>query len=200
MKTVIHANAKQLRAALITAAVKDSRQILNGVHVEATKNFTRIVSIDSHRGSLQLHSANNELHENKIVSFTVPPDVIKSLSKTTINIRFESDNLHEWALIADNTIANFKAVGAQYPDWRKVFPQNQEDIETPAQYNLDYLADFAKMGKILGVKFAQMQTNIHQNASGAGIVTISGIPNFLGVVMPLRADKKPELHKNLFND
>ena len=77
MKTIIHSNSDQLRASLLTAATKDIRYYLNGVCIEASPTYTRLISTDGHRASIQGFKVENTIE--KEIQFIVPFETLKML-------------------------------------------------------------------------------------------------------------------------
>ena len=96
MKTIIHSNSDQLRASLLTSAQKDIRYYLCGVCIEATPTYTRLISTDGHRASIQGFKVENTI--GKEIQFIVPAYILKLLKSKDTFVIFESDDLINWTM------------------------------------------------------------------------------------------------------
>lgn len=82
-------------------------------------------------------------------------------------------------------------IDGTFPDWRKVVP-SIESMTSPAStvaFNVDYLQRFAQVARILGAaKFGNVEC--YPQPGGPWLVRVYQCADFLGVVMPLREEKK----------
>lgn len=200
MKTIIHSNSDQLRASLLTSATKDIRYYLCGVCIEASPTYTRLISTDGHRASIQGYKLENTIERE--IQFIVPFDTLKMLKPKDTFVKFESEDHINWTMITKNFSVNFKVVEGKFPDWRRIVPKDSEQLGTPAQFNVEYLADFGKASKILGLDSKYQNVFIKHNGENTTEVRLN-CSNYLGIIMPVRADviKKdiPELDSGLIN-
>jgi hypothetical protein len=72
-------------------------------------------------------------------------------------------------------------IDGSFPDWRRVIPKPTER-DTVRAFNGEYVKAFGKHMTLRGA-----------DAASAHLIEISGEPNFLGVLMPMRADSKGKL-------
>ena len=198
MKTIIHSNSDQLRASLLTAATKDIRYYLCGVCIEASPTYTRLISTDGHRASIQGYKVENTIERE--IQFIVPFDTLKMLKPKDTFVKFESEDYINWTMTTKNFSVNFTIVDGKFPDWRRILPKDSEQLGTPAQFNVEYLADFGKASKILGFGSDFQNVFIKHNGENTTEVRLNS-SSYLGIIMPIRAEmiKKdiPELDSDL---
>ena len=167
-------NAKMLRDALNTAATKDIRYYLNGVFVEVTPGFTRIISTDGQVMSIQGHKND---HSGDKFTVLIPNDTIKALDKKMRAYELKNEG-STW--IIHNQI--FTPMDGRFPDWRRILPDlstMRHDAEIAHQFQPDNIAKFAKI--------AGKETLVIENAS-TSVVRILGRSDFIGVLMSLRPE------------
>ena len=185
MKTIIHSNSDQLRASLLTAATKDIRYYLNGVCIEASPTYTRLISTDGHRASIQGFKVENTIE--KEIQFIVPFETLKMLKSKDTFVTFESDDLINWTMKTLTLNVNFVAVEGKFPDWRRIVPKDSEQLGQPAQFNVEYLADLGKAAKILGLGSNYQNVFIKHNGENTTEVRLNS-SSYLGIIMPVRAE------------
>lgn len=140
---------KQLKAALLFAAVKDVRYYLNGVYFDK-RGY--IVATDGHRAIAI------ETPLDIAESFIAPSGLIEKALKVSdkgnefIELEVEfSTGYNSQATIKMDGIKDF-GIDGKYPDWQAVIPvkANQADyVQTPALLNPDYNMDAVKASLIL---------------------------------------------------
>lgn len=185
MGNIIHVKQSTLDALLLIAGKKDIRHYLNGLRIEWTPEYTRVIGCDGCRLAIKI-----ENHENQgSGAVTIPRDVVERLPKRAsiaalVSITNAGDN---WAILAGGATINFQDSGDQYPDWRRITHGLKTSGEA-AGYNLDFLQSFEKAGAIIGGGKLRVgnRTRVHHNGSQAALVTLDGIDGFAGVVMPLK--------------
>jgi len=195
MKT-IYAHADQLRAALLTSAVKDIRYYLNTVLVEASGNYTRIVSTDGHRMSVMGNANENSINQNELLSFMVPTNIVKLInSKVKMVIFTFNEETNIWTMKSNSISVNFKPGEGKYPDWRRVLRTKNLDLENakPVHFNPEYLMDFVKQAKILGCHKNNLCPFIDTiNDTESGRITFQGLANYVAICMPVRVIRNGE--------
>lgn len=177
----------QLKAILNLASKQDICYYLCGVFVEYNSTTTRLVVTDGHKlGIFNHHSGDNQ----GAGSLIIPRGVIENLPKTgkidTLLIFTKCDgNATGWTITAANTQIVFQQIEGVYPDYRRVCQFTTDG--TPANFNYEYLTQFLKVQHLLGgSKTATL--NLYQNGNSSALVRLSGVDNFVGVIMPMRAD------------
>lgn len=146
-----------LQAALITAPKKDIRYYLNGVYISQNK----LVSTDGHR----LFAYDLEGAE-EFEPFIIPRESIETLSRSlsakdrkTAQVEISGDKL-VYKMAYSKTAVNFEPIDGRYPDFERVIPAKYEP-SIHGSYRWQYMADFAKISKLLGCKLglARLLTN-----------------------------------------
>ncbi|AIS48158.1 DNA polymerase III subunit beta family protein [Burkholderia pseudomallei] len=184
---IVHVTGAALKAALLHAAKNDIRYYLNGICIEAHEKETRVIATDGHRAAVVRVSAEN-VDVTPRTRFIIPRATVESMkvSKAALKhpIAIEGPNdSGEYRATGGFGVAIFQAVEGVFPDYRRVIPETTSG--KLAQYNPAYLADMAKAAELLGHKFSYVE----HNGDGPARVTIPKYPDFVGVVMPVRADK-----------
>lgn len=165
-----------LKAALLAAGKQDVRQYLNGVLIEASAAETRVVGLNGVLGCvLRLESVNDTIAE-----IVVPRDVIEAAIKAKRHqTEFEQLDGEHWMM---NGTHRFKPVDGKFPQYRRVYAREVSG-EPSRGLNPEQFSLFGKMAVALGTKPAAVTT--HHNSRGAAMITIEGMPEFAGVIMPL---------------
>lgn len=165
------------------AGKDDTRAYINGVFVENHDGFAIYVGTDGHR-----LCARRIEHEDikPIGNFTIPHDVLQQWK-----FKPKDDDLRATltqqpdgsCIISDGSAARmFKPVEGTYPEWRRVASVRASG--EMGQYNWDYMIDFVKMGKALGLGHPRLMPN----GIGPALVTFGKDEYAYGVLMPMRAD------------
>ena len=176
----------QLKALLTLAPKSDIRYYLCGVFVEYNATPTRLVVTDGHKlGILNHHSEDNR----GAGSLIIPREVIENLPKAgktdAILIFTKEEKQGYWKLNNYGTQTIFAQIEGTFPDYRRVCQFTTDG--TVANYNYEYLVQFLKVQHLLGgSKTATL--NLYQNGNSSALVHLAGVDNFVGVVMPMRAD------------
>ncbi len=185
-----------LRAALLFTAEKDLRYYLCAVLVEATKTTTRVTATNGHVGAAHQSAQENELDEGEhSFSILIPREVVKLIGKvnkedSVLPLVLEP-NGDDGFLIRDMASAirlGFDPVIAKYPDLTKVIPKKANGEH--AQYNPAYVGLMAKAATALGS--APHHVTFRHNGVGPGLAIVTGIREFVAVVMPMRSDADGE--------
>jgi DNA polymerase-3 subunit beta len=175
MRIVIKKNV--LQAMSILASKKDVRYYLNGVCVIATENHVRYVATDGHiLGLYQQDYAEGE--EKALGSLIIPNETIAKLIKDADIILDQING--QWVVGAQL----FTPIDGKFPDYQRVLPRGEISNEV-AQFNPDFITRFQKVGKLLAKNAVP---TIAHNGGASALVDI-GLPNFVGVMMPIRTEK-----------
>ena len=176
----------QLKALLTLAPKSDIRYYLCGIFVEYNATTTRLVVTDGHKlGILNHHSEDNQ----GIGSLIIPREVIENLPKAgkidPLLIFTKEEKQGYWKITGMGIQTIFAQIEGTYPDYRRVCQFTTDG--TVANYNYEYLTQFLKVQHLLGgSKTATL--NLYQNGNSSALVHLAGVANFVGVVMPMRAD------------
>ena len=188
----IYAQLNAIKAINHLAATKDIRFYLNGILIEATKTHTTLVATDGHVLGVYKNEEENEIPEETKFEFILPNDTLKNLKSAIIkgeliSLEFEPDETSKVNSVIIKSLSitlTTQTIDAKFPDWRRVLPR--ETTNELGHYNPELPARFIKVAKEFGKKPDNI--NLHQNGTSAAALTIEGIQNFLGVVMPIRND------------
>jgi DNA polymerase-3 subunit beta len=176
----------QLKALLTLAPKSDIRYYLCGIFVEYNATTTRLVVTDGHKlGILNHHSEDNQGAGTVII----PREVIENLPKAgkidPLLIFTKEEKAGYWKITGMGIQTIFAQVEGKFPDYRRVCQFTTDG--TVANYNYEYLTQFLKVQHLLGgSKTATL--NLYQNGNSSALVHLAGVDNFVGVVMPMRAD------------
>ncbi len=168
-----------LQGMTILASKKDIRYYLNGVLVDVSPTWVRLVATDGHLlGLFQQH----EGVDGEPVQIIIPNEVIAKLNKKAGDHWLRQDAEGKWSI--DNI--GFVPLDGKFPDYMRVIPKEELSNQV-AQFNPEFIGRFAKVAKTVArVKIPIVQ--ITHNGQSSALVDI-GIPDrFIGVVMPLRLE------------
>ena len=177
-----------LKALVLLAAKKDIRYYLCGVNVEFSPSITRVVATDGHKLGVYQVGAQNGGYG----SFIIPADVITALPKTgsydpELTFTKCDGNATGWTItgLPNGGQRVFEQIDGNFPDYRRVCSFKTDGLA--ASYNPEYLMQFLKVQHLLGGS-KKCIPNIYQSKTTAGLVTLASVPEFYGVVMPMKTD------------
>lgn len=176
-----------LKALLLLAAKKDIRYYLVGVNAEFSPSVTRIVATDGHKLGLHQAGAQNVGHGALII----PADVINALPKTGTYdpeltfIKCEGPGAWEIVGLPNNGRIVFQEVDGKFPDYARIMTAKTDGLA--ASYNPEYLMQFLKVQHLLGGS-KKCTINLYQSGVSSALVTLADVPEFYGVIMPMRTD------------
>jgi DNA polymerase-3 subunit beta len=190
MTTIINLKQSTLDAMLLIAGKKDVRYYLNGVSLEWNHEKTRAIGCDGCALGVVSQFIEGNEGEGSII---LPRDVIERLPKRPKNDAIVSitctgvGDSKKWAIVTGGVVINFTPCDAQYPDWRRITHGLKTSGEA-AGFNVDYLVAFEKAGVIMGGGKLRVgsRLRLHHNGRDGALVTLDGLPDFAGVVMPLK--------------
>lgn len=176
----------QLKALLTLAPKSDIRYYLCGIFVEYNATTTRLVVTDGHK----LGVLNHHIEDNQGAgSLIIPREVIENLPKAgkidPLLIFTKEEKQGYWKITGMGIQTIFAQIEGTFPDYRRVCQFTTDG--TPANFNYEYLTQFLKVQHLLGGGKCQT-LNLYQNGNARALVTLAGVDNFVGVVMPMRAD------------
>jgi DNA polymerase-3 subunit beta len=176
-----------LKAMVLLAAKKDIRYYLCGVYLEFSPSITRVIATDGHKLGLHQAGAQNWGHGSLII----PADVITALPKTgsydpeLTFIKCEGPGAWEIVGLPNNGRIVFQEIDGRFPDYQRVCSFKTDGL--PASYNPEYLMQFLKVQHLLGGS-KKCTINLYQSGKSSALVTLAGVPEFYGVIMPMRTD------------
>ena len=178
----------QLKAMLNLAAKQDIRYYLCGVFVEFNQTTTRLVATCGHKLGVLNHSSEDNQGASALI---IPREVIENLPKTgkfdlELTITKCPINHASWTIvIPGGTQIVFQQIEGSFPDYRRVC--NFKTSGEAASFNYEYLVQFLKVQKLLGGSKTNT-VNLYQNGTSGALVTLAGVDNFAGVIMPQRSE------------
>lgn len=178
----------QLKAMLNLAAKQDIRFYLCGVFVEFNQQTTRLVATCGHKMGLLNHPSQDNQGASALI---IPREVIENLPKTgkfdpELTITKFDGNATGWTIvIPGGTQIVFQQIEGSFPDYRRVC--NFKTSGEAASFNYEYMVQFLKVQHALGGSKTNT-VNLYQNGTSGALVTLAGVDNFAGVIMPIRSD------------
>lgn len=174
----------QLKAMLNLAAKQDIRFYLCGVFVEFNQQTTRLVATCGHKLGVLNHPSEDNQGAGSLI---IPREVIENLPKAgkfdpELTITSE-DKEGFWKISAAGTQTIFAEIDGKFPDYRRVCQFTTDG--TAASFNYEYLVQFLKVQHALGGSKGST-LNLYQNGNSSALVHLEGVPNFAGVIMPMR--------------
>ncbi|MCI0560916.1 MAG: hypothetical protein MN733_20720 [Nitrososphaera sp.] len=181
--TTITVPAEYIHALKLFCAQKHNMlYYLIGIYLEIFGTEARLVATDGHRLGI-FRIQNTGLSLTKRMTAIIPSDLLKDIKpKGTVAITLKQDQTITVEYAGKITMG--KAINARYPNYRGVIPHNTSG--NVAQFNADYLADFARASCILDGKKASRQPVILHNGESAALVYV-GNENFIGLIMSRRS-------------
>ncbi len=187
------------------AATADIRYYLNGLRIEAAKDRPGVylAATDGHRLSV-IYDATGQIHgdDDRGVILRLPPEFVTACKKT-------KGHVFEVEVVASNTRVsvtngfggiggNFERyvmpghpwVDGKFPDWKAILPQwDKLNPGFANDLNIKYLADYSKL---VNSRFLNSVSFWQESQDRAVVVQIPTVPEFVSLLMPLRADKNRE--------
>jgi len=185
MQNIFYIKQSTLDAMLVLAAKKDIRYYLNGLHIEYSPEFTRVIACDGHKLGIFQAAAENI----GMGALTIPREVIEGLPKKCHILAIsEIDSAGLWQIDTGSATIKFAPCDSKYPDFRRVVNQANKTSSEAAGFNLTYLNEFEKCGNLLAGSKLKVgnRVRIHHNGQNGALITLNCVDNFAGVLMPLR--------------
>ena len=183
---------RALRAVLIAVSSEETRYYLNGINLEFTPDGVIMAATDGHRMIVLRQPHGEHAATAAHPSVIVPRDLVAKLKvkhrvieETTPTIEDDGRLTFEHG----GDVFGGRAVDGVFPNYRQVMPKDLDG--KPAQYNPQYLADFAKARKELGGdpgKNGGTGPVVRYNGEGPAVVDFAHGTGFqaVGVLMPIR--------------
>jgi len=184
---------RALRAVLVAVSSEETRYYLNGINLEFTPDGVIMAATDGHRMIVLRQPYGEHGATAAHASVIVPRDLV---AKLKVNKR-DGDAMTTLT-IADDGRLTFEHWGesfggsridGSFPGYRRIVPQDLNGVA--AQYNPQYLADFAKARVELGAeptKKGGASPVVRYNGESPAVVDFAYGTSFqaIGVIMPLR--------------
>jgi len=193
MKQFYSIPSRALRALAPFAARKDIRGYLCGVHldVDAIGNGRAAATNGHILGVMQFSCDAEDTREP--LSITIPLEALKSINaRSSMFVSLERFDDLRWILNGQL----FTPIEGRFPDYVRAIPDKVTGLASQA--DPVYLALFGESSKILTGKTFNVRIGwnrepvnpdwptTHDPADSGALVEISGEPNFIGVLMPVR--------------
>lgn len=193
---------QKIRGALIFAGKNDIRDYLNGLSFEAYRDGVICIGTDGHRMTVIYHKpAFDNLPRPKPFKFTLGRDDLERALKCqqkpvhgvmldfVFTVRQEGEGKFKVEVNAHGTKLEVESVAGKFIEWERVFPRGVPDTD-PGNlhgYNADYIADYAKLLKVMDPGNRFHGVTFQPNGNSAMRVCI-GNPDVISCVMPMRTD------------
>ena len=188
MTTQFTVKQSALKALALLAAKKDIRYYLCGVNVEFSPSITRLIVTDGHKLGVYQTGAQNASNGSLII----PNDVITALPKTgsydpELTFIKCDGNATGWTItgLPNSGQVVFQQVDGKFPDYQRVCSFKTDGLA--ASYNPEYLMQFLKVQHLLGGS-KKCIPNVYQSGKSSALITLAGVPEFYGVIMPMKTD------------
>lgn len=106
-----------------SAANDENMRNLNGVYVEVENGISRAVAVDGFRMALSEEKVDETFNVNFLLSLRAIKELLRALSSTdveNVNLKFENKQI---AFDFGNTIFVCKIVDAEFPNYKRVIPE-----------------------------------------------------------------------------
>jgi len=185
-------NIRALRAVLVAVSTEETRYYLNGINLEFTPDGVVMAATDGHRMIVLRQPYGEHAATGAHASVIVPRDLVaklkvklRTLDETTLTIADDGKLTFEHA----GEMFGGARVDGTFPNYRQVMPKDLNGVA--AQYNPQYLADFAKARVELGAeptKKGGASPVVHYNGDSPAVVDFAHGTGFqaIGVLMPIR--------------
>lgn len=181
----IEIDRSKLKAVARFVSDDDTRPVLTGVLVEATKDRVRLVATD---GRVIVVCDSNPVDKiDKPVSVILPMEIVREAVKGKtkgVNYPLILSEVEDgqWQLANCQITWKFTPVDGHYPDYKAIL--NSEPVSGEVgQFDPSCLIDFTMAAKELSGK--TYPTIAHNGGMGMAYVNI-GLPDFFGAIMPIR--------------
>lgn len=164
----------EIKALLLIASKQAHRTNINGIQFDVVDGAVCGVATDGHR---MLVIRNQPSDEQSLFSGFLSRVSAEDMVKTASRYDFMVHGTD--GLVRLGRIGVALEQGHHFPSWRAVVPSSFSG--RVAQFDAEYVGDFAKVGKLLGGK-----PTIAHNGESAALVGFGA--NAFGILMPMRDD------------
>lgn len=186
----VHIDVKILRGMAILAAEQDIRTQLNGVWVFAREHDVLVAACDGFLGGY--YRALEKPADGQF-AVRIPPGALAPFKSSKGLIGLTSEDGKLWRVNDMEGLSTaFVLEGGAFPDLTRVIPT--EHSGEGALFDPELLLRFAKARKAFGQRPAANGVLLALNGPRSARVSLAGVPEFVGVAMPLGPTKDvPEL-------
>jgi DNA polymerase III sliding clamp (beta) subunit (PCNA family) len=180
-------SADTIKALLVIAAKKDTRDYLNSVCIDVRESDAVAVVTDGHKLLAVALTATDDapaLVPGQYIIRREALEGVKAVLKRPITVTIDPTTRTATIDNGSNFLTHSPFMDDKYPDWRKVVPLTVSG--EVAQFNADYIGAFGKVYKLLGGAYSPA---IQHNGDAAARVILPG--DAVGVLMPMRGDPQP---------
>lgn len=160
---------KALDDTMPSSAVNDVRYYLNGIYLSFEADKSTLVATDGHRLSFNVIDISNSNLETNFIVPRKTATLVRKLAKTGAEIRLAKHASMVHFIIGDVSIVS-KLIDGQFPDWKRVVPQNKihADVDVDAlqvalRRSLIVLADQKSKG--ITMTFTQENLTVHARSA-----------------------------------
>ena len=186
--TSVNINLNLVKACALACSKEETRYYLNGVFIQYDGHALVSVATDGHRLVAFKHDCDQggELPV-KSPGVIVPLAIINAikLAKHDTIARLHHVDGLKWTIEYNGQAVTFDAIDGTFPDWRRVVPSKTSG--EIAQFNLSYMADFAKIAKLLDKNAPHC--SIAHNGQGPALVSFGSSFEGFGVLMPVKMEE-----------
>ena len=187
--TSVNIELNLVKACALACSKEETRYYLNGVFIQYDGHALVSVATDGHRLVAFKHDCDQggELsHMVESFGVIVPLAIINSIKlvKHDAIARLHHVDGLKWTIEYNGQAVTFDAIDGTFPDWRRVVPSKTSG--EIAQFNLSYMADFAKIAKLLDKNAPHC--SIAHNGQGPALVSFNSSYDGFAVLMPARMD------------
>lgn len=172
-----------LRAALATTSDSVLKPSLNNVFCEVHADRVFLVGTDGYRMGVCRSDGPNTAAGEFLIPRLLAVKVDKAKGRPRIVITFDTET-HVVTIDDANTRHTGLALSEKFPDWRRSFPKRTSGAAT--MFNPVLAAGFGKAAKELGCDSDGRDIRVWPNGTDGAMVQIVGVPDYYGVLMPLR--------------
>lgn len=194
----IKINRKTLLAMNMFTSKDPSRFVLHGIGIEVNKaGNCFVIGTDGRRLAAMNYGEVIERAENETLSAIVRVDVamLKALPKSQIIaddvvMTFKDNTVTFEPFGKGKTTTRFESelIEGNYPRWRQVVPKGKQSSPLDPCFNWRLLEGFTKAAEMLvGSRDASIKLR-QADALAPIIILIPSLPQFVGVLMPMRSD------------
>jgi hypothetical protein len=189
----IELSRESVQAMLLFAASVDIRYYLCGLKVEATATATRLIATNGH--VLAIHHAEKANKMAEPTQLIVPRKALELLlhaspkrkpkkGRLPINLAIERGAFGWWLRDFEAGVRiGFDSIEGTFPDYARIVPKALSG--EPCTLNPSYVGLMAKVAAAFGRE--PHHVGIGSNGQNAAMVNIVGVPQFLALIMPMRA-------------
>lgn len=179
-------NSNYIKAALLFAAPDDTRHYLNGVCFDFSKKTAAMVATNGH--IMIAHSLGSD--HGRDGEIRVPRDALDAAVKTKapeIDVDFDTRTING---------VEFKPIDGRFPDWRRFIPR-KPCSGISGQFDAYYVGLCAEAKRLIKREpkrkghWGELNPVIAHNGKEDAAIVDFGDPEWVGVIMPMRAGDVP---------